>query len=89
MASRPNIVFYFTDQQRPDTIGCYGQKLPVTPRLDEIHMRAHAVIKGVPITTTLKGLQAAIDGLKALRIMQRMEVCSIQEYHRSSKHLDI
>ncbi len=34
MASRPNIVFYFTDQQRPDTIGCYGQKLPVTPRLD-------------------------------------------------------
>ena len=34
MASRPNIVFYFTDQQRPDTIGCYGQALPITPRLD-------------------------------------------------------
>ena len=33
MASRPNIVFYFTDQQRPDTIGCYGQKLPVTPKI--------------------------------------------------------
>lgn len=33
---RPNILFYFTDQQRPDTIGCYGQRLRVTPRLDEL-----------------------------------------------------
>lgn len=35
-AERPNIVFYFSDQQRPDTIGCYGQTLPVTPRLDAL-----------------------------------------------------
>ena len=33
---RPNIVFYFSDQQRWDTLGCYGQKLPVSPNLDEI-----------------------------------------------------
>ena len=33
---RPNIVFFFTDQQRPDTIGCYGQPLPTTPRLDQL-----------------------------------------------------
>lgn len=33
---RPNILFYFTDQQRWDTIGCYGQPLPVTPNLDEL-----------------------------------------------------
>ena len=33
---RPNIVFYFTDQQRWDTLGCYGQKLPVTPVLDRL-----------------------------------------------------
>ena len=36
MPERPNILFYFTDQQRPDTIGCYGQKLPITPRLDQL-----------------------------------------------------
>ncbi len=30
----PNIIFFFTDQQRWDTCGCYGQKLPVTPELD-------------------------------------------------------
>lgn len=31
---RPNILFYFTDQQRWDTLGCYGQKLNVSPVLD-------------------------------------------------------
>ena len=33
---RPNILFYFTDQQRWDTAGCYGQPLEVTPNLDEL-----------------------------------------------------
>lgn len=33
---RPNIVFYFSDQQRWDTMGCYGQALPVTPHLDAL-----------------------------------------------------
>ena len=35
-SKRPNIVFFFSDQQRADTIGCYGQPLPVTPRLDQL-----------------------------------------------------
>lgn len=33
---RPNILFYFTDQQRADTLGCYGQKLPISPNLDKL-----------------------------------------------------
>lgn len=37
---RPNIVFYFTDQQRFDTCGIYGQRLPVTPRLDAFAARS-------------------------------------------------
>jgi len=35
-ASKPNIVFILTDQQRWDTCGCYGQQLPVTPELDRM-----------------------------------------------------
>ena len=31
-----NIIFYFTDQQRWDTCGCYGQPLRVTPHLDRL-----------------------------------------------------
>lgn len=34
--NRPNIIFYFSDQQRADTAGCYGQRLPVTPNLDAL-----------------------------------------------------
>ena len=33
---RPNIIFYFSDQQRWDTLGCYGQSLNVTPNLDRL-----------------------------------------------------
>ncbi len=33
---RPNIVLYFSDQQRADTCGCYGQKLEITPNLDKL-----------------------------------------------------
>ena len=31
-----NIIFYFTDQQRWDTCGCYGQPLDITPNLDAL-----------------------------------------------------
>jgi uncharacterized sulfatase len=34
--ARPNIVFIFSDQQRWDTVGCYGQQLPLTPNLDRM-----------------------------------------------------
>lgn len=33
---KPNIVLFFSDQQRADTIGLYGQKLNITPNLDEL-----------------------------------------------------
>ncbi len=31
-----NIIFYFTDQQRADTCGCFGQPLDITPNLDQL-----------------------------------------------------
>lgn len=31
-----NILFYFADQQRADTCGCFGQPLPITPNLDQL-----------------------------------------------------
>jgi len=33
---KPNIIFYFSDQQRADTCGCYGQRLPTSPNLDKL-----------------------------------------------------
>lgn len=34
--TRPNILVFFTDQQRWDTCGCYGQRLDITPNLDRM-----------------------------------------------------
>ena len=50
--------------------------------VDEIRMRSGAVAAGIPITTTLSGLAAALEGLKANLELGRMTVCSLQEYHR-------
>ena len=36
MADAPNVVFFFSDQQRWDTCGCYGQRVDVTPNLDRM-----------------------------------------------------
>jgi len=33
---KPNIILFFSDQQRFDTLGCNGQPLEVTPRLDRM-----------------------------------------------------
>ena len=57
-----------------------------TPRRDEIRMRGHAVLKGIPITTTLSGVQSAIQGLQARRRHNDIMVCSLQEYHRHTKY---
>lgn len=34
--AKPNILFIFSDQQRWDTLGCYGQSLDISPNLDRI-----------------------------------------------------
>jgi carbamoyl-phosphate synthase large subunit len=59
------------------------------PKEDETTMRSHAVIRGIPITTTLDGMRAAIRGLENLRQQKGMEVCSLQEFHRHSPRLSL
>ena len=53
--------------------------------VDEIQMRAKAVAAGVPITTTIAGATAALEGLADKLEFGRFEVCSLQEYHRHLK----
>lgn len=50
--------------------------------VDEIRMRCGAVAAGIPITTTLPAAASAIEGLESRLEMERMTVCSLQEYHR-------
>jgi len=59
------------------------------PKVDEIRMRAEAVSRGVPITTTLSGLSAAVQGLKAIKSIGRLDVRTIQEYHQDALKLNL
>jgi len=59
------------------------------PQMDEVKMRAHAVTRGIPISTTIDGFRATINGLETLKKNKRMEVCSLQEYHRHAPRLNL
>ena len=54
------------------------------PQLDEVKMRAEAARRGIPMTTTIRGLRAALDGLKTLRSHEEFEVLTLQEYNRTT-----
>ena len=56
---------------------------------DGMRMRARAVIRGIPITTTIDGLRAALRGLQTLREHSQFEVCSLQEYQRHAPRLTL
>lgn len=34
--SKPNVLIFFSDQQRADSLGCYGSPMNLTPNLDEM-----------------------------------------------------
>ena len=55
------------------------------PAWDEVKMRAHAVTRGIPITTTINGLRWSVMGLKSYKTAHgHVKVQSIQEYHERS-----
>ena len=59
------------------------------PMWDEVKMRAHATIRGIPITTTLDGLRWSISGLKAYKAVSgHLKVRTIQEYHVKSPKMN-
>ncbi len=82
---RPNVVDWIEEKQVHWIINTPTGG--VVPRMDEVKMRSHAVIRGIPITTTIHGLRAAINGIQAMRDMKDIEVCSLQEFHRHSPRI--
>jgi len=56
------------------------------PAKDEVIMRTEAIRRGLPITTTVRGLQSAVEGIKRLRTLKTCEVLSLQEYNRKTGH---
>jgi carbamoyl-phosphate synthase large subunit len=76
---RPNVLDLILDNEVQWVVNIpTGAK----PAKDEVIMRTEAIRRGVPITTTIRGLQSAVDGIRHLRQLKRFEVLSLQEYDR-------
>ena len=82
---RPNVIDLIEEKQVNWIINTPSSG-PI-PKMDEVKMRSHAVIRGIPITTTIHGFKAAITGIEALKDSKRIEVCSIQEFHRHAPNI--
>lgn len=50
------------------------------PRADEIKIRSHAIMHGIPCITTIPGAVASVNGIEVL-LKNDLEVKSLQEYH--------
>ena len=53
--------------------------------VDDIRMRAAAIIHGVPISTTVAGFAASVHGLEDFTRFGEFSVCTLQEYHGKLK----
>jgi carbamoyl-phosphate synthase large subunit len=84
---RPNVIDMIEEKNVSWIINTPSEG--AAPKRDEVKMRSHAVLRGIPITTTIDGLRAALQGLETLNRMKQMEVCSLQEYHRHAPQLDL
>ncbi len=74
---RPNIVDHIKNGEIDLII---NTPLGKGPKYDEYHLRRQAMISNVPIITTIRGAQAALEGIAKMR--GGLRVKSLQEYHR-------
>jgi carbamoyl-phosphate synthase large subunit len=58
------------------------------PAKDEISIRTEAIRRGIPITTTVRGLQATLTGLKRLKKLKSFAVLSLQEFNRKTRNVN-
>jgi carbamoyl-phosphate synthase large subunit len=78
-AGRPNVIDMLAEEDLGWIVNVPEGE---SPREDELTMRWAATVRGIPITTTISGLRAAIQGVKARHRLRDMAVCSLQEFHR-------
>ena len=58
MAQRPNVIVFFTDQQRWDTTGVHGNPLDLTPNFDRMAMRGTHVRQLLHLPARLRARRA-------------------------------
>ena len=56
-AKRPNILLICTDQQRYDSLGCYGNHVVQTPTIDRLAVATSFQSSGLVILHLLRGIR--------------------------------
>jgi len=73
---RPNVLDLMKNQQVRLIINTVSGK---RPRIDEIHIRTHAIANNIPLISTLSAAAAFVNGIEALK-KRGIGVKSLQEY---------
>ena len=79
---RPNILDYMKNNEVSLIINTPSGRIP---RKDEVVIRREAILRKIPVITTVWGAQASVKAIKAL-LEENLEVKSIQEYHKLIKY---
>lgn len=74
---RPDIIDYMKNDNIQFLINSPKGKEAL---FDEIKMRRQALLKNIPLATTIQGAQATIEGIEQLKA-NKLDVKSLQEYH--------
>ncbi len=95
----PTLALFKISAGRPNTLDLMAEDkvewiintiaMGADPAVDESRMRSMAIRKGIPITTTINALEAALHGLELLKRHRRFDVCTLQEYNRRGVALQL
>ena len=76
---RPNIIDFIKDKKVDLIINTPVGK---GPRSDDFEIRRHAILFGIPYTTTLSGAQAIVTAIQSMK-EKNLTIMSIQEYYKN------
>jgi len=82
---RPNVLDMITEK---DIQWIVNVPSGAKPAKDDVLMRTEAIRRGVPITTTVRGLQATLKGLNRLKKLKSFAVQSLQEFTRKTANVN-
>jgi len=81
---RPNIIDFIKDSKVDLIINTPSGKIT---KADEVKIRSHAILYSVPLITTISGAQASVNGIENLIKKPKMNIKSLQEYHKDIKNI--
>ncbi len=80
---RPNIIDLIKDGKVDLVINTPAGK---ETKEDETKIRSHTILYNVPLITTIAGAQASVNGIENLIKKPKLDVKSLQEYHKNIKN---